>query len=89
MRRTFAIIFAAAALATAPLTVVAQGMGPGMGPGGGPGRMGTGPCAQGNNTTQCWRTQNPEKHAACWSKANDNGLRGPARRSFMMDCMTK
>jgi len=85
MRRKLAIIFAAAVLMAAPLAAVAQG----MRPGGGPGPMGFGPCAQGKNSDQCWRTQNPEKHAACWSKANDNGLRGPARRAFMMDCLTK
>jgi hypothetical protein len=51
--------------------------------------MGMGPCAQGQNSDQCWRVKNPEKHAACWSKANDNGLRGPSRRSFMTECMTK
>jgi hypothetical protein len=51
--------------------------------------MGMGPCAQGQNPDQCWRVKNPEKHAACWSKADDNGLRGPARRSFMTECMTK
>lgn len=81
MHRTLAIILAGAFLAATPLAAMAQGMGPGGG-------RGMGPCAQGRNTSQCWRTQNPEKHAACWSKANDKDLRGPARRSFMADCMT-
>lgn len=84
MHHKLAAIITAAALVATPLAVFAQG----MGPGGGPGR-GAGPCAQGKNPDQCWRTQNPEKHAACWSKANSDGLRGPARRTFMMDCMTK
>jgi hypothetical protein len=83
MRRIPAIAFAAAILAATPLATVAQGWGPGS-----PGR-GLGPCGQGQNSSQCWRVKNPEKHAACWSKANDSGLRGPARRSFMTECMAK
>ena len=82
MRRIPAIAFAIAIVAASSLAAVAQGWGPGNGPG-----RGTGPCAQGQ--TECWRTKNPEKHAACWSKANDSGLRGPARRSFMTECVTK
>jgi hypothetical protein len=84
MHHKLTAIITAAVLVATPLAALAQG----MGPGGGPGR-GAGPCAQGKSPDQCWRTQNPEKHAACWSKANNNGLRGPARRTFMMDCMTK
>ena len=82
MRRIPAIAFAIAIVAASSLAAVAQGWGPGNGPG-----RGTGPCAQ--EQTECWRTKNPEKHAACWSKANDSGLRGPARRSFMTECVTK
>ena len=84
MRRIPALAFAIAIVAASSLAAVAQGWGPGNGPG-----RGMGPCAQGQNSAECWRTKNPEKHAACWSKANDSGLRGPARRSFMAECMTK
>ena len=84
MRRIPALAFAIAIVAASSLAAVAQGWGPGNGPG-----RGMGPCAQGQNSTECWRTKNPEKHVACWSKANDSGLRGPARRSFMTECMTK
>ena len=84
MRRIPALAFAIAIVAASSLAAVAQGWGPGNGPG-----RGTGPCAQGHNSTECWRTKNPEKQAGCWSKANDSGLRGPARRSFMTECMTK
>ena len=84
MRRIPALAFAIAIVAASSLAAVAQGWGPGNGP-----SRGTGPCAQGQNSAQCWRIANPEKHAACWSKANDSGLRGPARRSFMTECMTK
>ena len=82
MRRIPAIAFATAILAAIPLATVAQGWGPGSAPG-------MCPCGQGQNSSQCWRLKNLEKHAACWSKANDSGLRGPARRSFMTECMTK
>lgn len=84
MRRIPSIAFATAILVATPLAAVAQGWGPGNGP-----RRGMGPCAQGQNSSQCWRVKNPEKHAVCWSKANDSGLRGTARRSFMSECMTK
>jgi hypothetical protein len=84
MRRISSLAFAVAMVVASSLAAVAQGWGPGNGPG-----RGIGPCAQGQNSTECWRTKNPEKHAACWSKANGSGLRGPARRSFMTECMTK
>jgi hypothetical protein len=83
MRRIPAFAITIAIVAASSLAAVAQGWGPGIGPG-----RGTG-CAQGQNSSQCWRIANPEKHAACWSKANDSGLRGPARRSFMTECITK
>ncbi len=86
MRRITAIVLSTALLAAAPVAAVAQGWGPGGGSGRG---MGMGPCAQGQNADQCWRVKNPAKHAACWSKADDTGLRGPARRSFMTECMTR
>ena len=82
MHRISAISLAAALVAATPLIALAQGGGAGRG-------TGMGPCGQGQNSDQCWRVKSPEKHAACWSKANDNGLRGPARRSFMTECMTK
>ena len=84
MRRIPALAFAIAIVAASSLAAVAQGWGPGNGLG-----RGMGPCAQEQNSTECWRTKNPEKHAACWSKANDSGLRGAARRNFMTECMTK
>jgi hypothetical protein len=83
MRRIPAFAITIAIVAASSLAAVAQGWSPGIGPG-----RGTG-CAQGQNSSQCWRIANPEKHAACWSKANDSGLRGPARRSFMTECITK
>lgn len=84
MRRIPSLAFAIAFVAASSLAALAQGWGPGSGSG-----RGMGPCAQGQNSTECWRTKNPEKHAACWSKANDSGLRGAARQSFMTECMNK
>ena len=84
MRRIPALAFAIAIVAASSFAAVAQGWGPRNGPG-----RGMGPCAQRQNSTECWRTKNPEKHAACWSKANDSCLRGAARRNFMTECMIK
>ncbi len=89
MRRISTIALATALAVAIPLTATAQGWG--RGPGGGQGRgmgWGAGPCAQGN-PSECWRVKSPERHATCWSKANDKRLRGPARRTFMTGCMTQ
>lgn len=65
-----------------------RGWGQGYGQGSGPG-YGRGPCAAGQNTSGCWRAQNPDKHAACFKEADAKGLRAGSRRAFMTECMTK
>ena len=97
MVRLSAIAVAAVLLAGTAFDASAQGWGGGWGPGGGWGYGwgrgygwgGPGRCAYADNTAQCLRAADPERHAACWRQANDRGLRFEPRRRFMYRCMTQ
>ncbi len=84
MRRIPSLAFAIAFVAASSLAALAQGWGPVVGPG-----AAWAPALTEKIRLSAAYQKNAEKHAACWSKANDSGVRGAARRSFMTECMNK